>query len=46
MSYPLTGKRIWVAGSSGMVGSAIIRRLGAEKPAEILTAPSKQLDAF
>jgi len=44
MSYPLTGKRIWVAGSSGMVGSAIIRRLAAENPAEILTAPSKQLD--
>ena len=44
MSYPLRDKRIWVAGSSGMVGSAIIRRLGAEKPAEILTAPSKQLD--
>ena len=44
MSYPLRDKRIWVAGSRGMVGSAIIRRLGAEKPAEILTAPSKQLD--
>ena len=44
MSYPLRDKRIWVAGSSGMVGSAIIRRLAAENPAEILTAPSKQLD--
>lgn len=42
--YALKGKRIWVAGSSGMVGSALIRRLEAENPAEILTASSKNLD--
>ena len=42
--YALTGKRIWVAGAGGMVGSAIIRRLAAERPAEILTISSKELD--
>ena len=30
MSYDLTGKRIWVAGHRGMVGSAVVRRLGSE----------------
>lgn len=35
--YDLTGKRIWVAGHRGMVGSAIVRRLAAES-CEILTA--------
>ena len=25
--FPLRGKRIWVAGHKGMVGSAIVRRL-------------------
>ena len=44
MSYSLTGKRIWVAGAGGMVGSAIIRRLAAENPAEILSVSSKDLD--
>jgi GDP-L-fucose synthase len=28
--YSLTGKRVWVAGHRGMVGSAIVRRLAAE----------------
>ncbi len=28
--YPLTGKRIWVTGHKGMVGSALVRRLAAE----------------
>ena len=28
--YPLQGKRIWVAGHRGMVGSAIVRRLAGE----------------
>jgi GDP-L-fucose synthase len=30
MSYDLSGKRIWVAGHRGMVGSAVVRRLEAE----------------
>lgn len=42
--YRLTGKRIWVAGHRGMVGSAIIRRLEAENPAEILTVSRQELD--
>jgi GDP-L-fucose synthase len=29
-SYSLTGKRVWVAGHKGMVGSAIVRRLQNE----------------
>jgi len=28
--YPLRGKRVWVAGDKGMVGSAIVRRLAPE----------------
>lgn len=28
--FPLDGKRIWVAGHPGMVGSAIARRLASE----------------
>ena len=38
MSFDLAGKRIYVAGDRGMVGSAIVRRLQRE-PCEILTAP-------
>ncbi|MCC5959459.1 MAG: GDP-L-fucose synthase [Rhodobacteraceae bacterium] len=30
MSYDLSGKRIWVAGHRGMVGSAVVRRLASE----------------
>ena len=43
MSYDLTGKRIWVAGHRGMVGSAVVRRL-AEEPCEVLTAGRDTLD--
>ncbi len=34
--YPLAGKRVWVAGHRGMVGSALVRRLERED-CEILT---------
>ena len=37
MAYDLTGKRVYVAGHKGMVGSAIVRRLEREG-CEILTA--------
>jgi GDP-L-fucose synthase len=30
-SFSLTGKRVWVAGHRGMVGSALVRRLAREK---------------
>ena len=35
--FALGGKRIWVAGHSGMVGSALVRRL-AQEECEVLTA--------
>lgn len=41
--YALKGKRVWVAGHKGMVGSAIVRRLAAED-CEILTADRQTLD--
>ncbi len=41
--FPLAGKRVFVAGHKGMVGSAIVRRLTQAK-AEILTADRQQLD--
>ena len=28
--FPLAGKRVWVAGHRGMVGSALVRRLERE----------------
>ena len=41
--YPLAGKRVWVAGHRGMVGSALVRRLASEA-CEILTAGREELD--
>lgn len=43
LPYSLTGKRVWVAGHRGMVGSAIVRRLQAEN-CEIVTIPHAALD--
>lgn len=46
MSVPfdLAGKRIWVAGHRGMVGSAVVRRLATENVGEILIAPRADVD--
>lgn len=41
--YPLKGKRIWVAGHKGMVGSALVRRLQSEN-CEIVTVGRESLD--
>jgi GDP-L-fucose synthase len=41
--YSLKGKRVYVAGHRGMVGSALVRRLAAEA-CEILTAPRAEVD--
>jgi GDP-L-fucose synthase len=41
--YPLAGKRVFVAGNRGMVGSALVRRLESED-CEILTAGRDVLD--
>lgn len=40
----LDGKRIWVAGHRGLVGSALVRRLDREPIAELITATSSELD--
>lgn len=42
--YDLTGKRVWVAGHTGMVGSAILRRLESEPVASTITVTSRELD--
>jgi GDP-L-fucose synthase len=41
--YSLAGKRVWVAGHRGMVGSALLRRLRQEA-CEILTVDREKLD--
>ena len=41
--YSLTGKRVWVAGHQGMVGSGIVRRLASEG-CEILIASRTDCD--
>ncbi|HET6390244.1 GDP-L-fucose synthase [Hyphomicrobium sp.] len=43
MLYELSGKRVFVAGHRGMVGSALVRRLERE-PCEVLTAGREWLD--
>ena len=41
--YDLAGKRVWVAGHRGMVGSAVTRRLAAED-CELITVARMSLD--
>jgi GDP-L-fucose synthase len=41
--FPLAGRRVFVAGHRGMVGSALLRRLARER-CEILTAARSELD--
>ena len=43
LPYSLSGKRVWVAGHRGMVGSALVRRLQGED-CEVLTADRSELD--
>lgn len=43
MSYQLSGRRIWVAGHRGMVGSAVARRL-ATQDCQIVTASRDSVD--
>jgi GDP-L-fucose synthase len=42
-SFDLKGKRVWVAGHSGMAGSAIVRRLASED-CELVTVGRNELD--
>lgn len=43
MTYELKGRKVWVPGHRGMVGSAVVRRLGRED-CEIITASRTDLD--
>jgi len=43
MTYALTGKRVWVAGHRGMVGSALVSRLGREN-CTVLTVGRDRVD--
>jgi GDP-L-fucose synthase len=40
----LGGKRVWVAGHRGLVGSAILRRLKPEPVSEVIVATSAEVD--
>src|SRR5687768_1341845 len=42
--FPLAGKRIWVAGHRGMVGSAVVRRLAREDLGDLIVADREELD--
>ncbi|HEY1945137.1 MAG TPA: GDP-L-fucose synthase [Roseiarcus sp.] len=42
-AFSIEGKRVWVAGHRGMVGSAIVRRLASER-CEILTVERSRVD--
>lgn len=42
-AYRLTGKRVWVGGHAGMVGSALLRRLERED-VMLITADRRELD--
>jgi GDP-L-fucose synthase len=42
--FDIKGKRIWVAGHRGMVGSAVMRRLESESIGELVIATSSELD--
>ena len=41
--YDLAGKRVWIAGHRGMVGSAMVRRLAAER-CEVLSVTRQDVD--
>ena len=43
MALELAGRRVWIAGHAGMVGSALVRRLGRER-CTLLTAGRDELD--
>lgn len=44
LPYRLHGKRVWVAGHTGLVGSALVRRLAQEPIRELITATSDEVD--
>lgn len=42
-AFDLAGRRVWVAGHRGMVGQALVRRLGSEQ-CELIEAPRERVD--
>src|SRR5919197_338528 len=44
LPFDLAGRRVWVAGHRGLVGSALVRRLEWEPIGELITATSDQVD--
>ena len=42
--YDISGKRVWVAGHRGLVGSAVLRRLASEPVSAVITSNSGELD--
>lgn len=42
--FDLSGKHVWVAGHTGMVGSALVRRLDDIPNVEVITASSSDVD--
>src|SRR5687767_12596527 len=44
LTYDLAGKRVWVAGHRGLVGSALVRRLEEEPIGGLITATSGEVD--
>jgi GDP-L-fucose synthase len=42
-SFDLKGRRVWVAGHKGMVGQALVRRLGRED-CELIAMPRERID--
>ena len=44
MTVDLTDKRVWVAGHTGMVGSAVVRRLQSEAISDLIVARSSEVD--
>lgn len=42
--FELAGKRVWIAGHRGMVGSALVRRLLREPIGDLVTAASDEVD--
>jgi GDP-L-fucose synthase len=44
LTYHLAGKRVWVAGHRGLVGSALVRRLEQEPIGELIAATSGEVD--
>lgn len=44
MIFDLAGKDVWVAGHTGMVGSAVVRRLANEPIGRLISATSSEVD--